>query len=55
MGWVDEAYRDTENLFGGGAGKMWVTGDLRLAQFQTHVPEAARVADGTRRGDDRGG
>jgi hypothetical protein len=37
MGWVDEAYRDTENLLGGGAGKMWVTGDLSLDQFQTLV------------------
>jgi hypothetical protein len=37
MGWVDEAYRDTENLLGGGAGNMWVTGDLTLAQFDTLV------------------
>jgi len=37
MGWVDEAYRDTGNLLGGGANKMWVTGDLTLDQFQTLV------------------
>ncbi len=39
MGWVDEAYRDTKNLLGGGAGKMWVTGDLTLAQFQTIIED----------------
>jgi hypothetical protein len=37
MGWVDEAYRDTENLLGGGANNMWVTGDLSLAQFDTII------------------
>ena len=37
MGWVDEAYRDSGNLLGGGAGNMWVTGDLTLEQFGTLV------------------
>ena len=47
MGWVDEAYRDTENLLGGGAGNMWVTGDLTLAQFDTLVAneEYPKLAD----------
>jgi hypothetical protein len=37
QGWSDEAYRDTQNLLGGGAGKMWVTGDLTQAQFNILV------------------
>jgi hypothetical protein len=40
QGWSDEAYRDTKNLLGGGAGKMWVTGDLTQAQFNTIVADA---------------
>jgi len=47
MGWVDEAYRDSDNLLGGGAGKMWVTGDLSLDQFGTLVNHAGypKLAD----------
>lgn len=37
MGWVDEAYRDTGNLLGGGVNSMQITGDLSLSQFQTLV------------------
>ncbi|MDH5279191.1 MAG: alkaline phosphatase family protein, partial [Actinomycetota bacterium] len=33
MGWVDEAYRDTGNLLGGGANQMWTTGELSYDQF----------------------
>lgn len=37
MGWVDEAYRDADNLLGKGAGEMHITGDLSLADFGTLV------------------
>jgi len=37
MGWVDEAYRDADNLLGKGAGAMHITGDLGLADFGTIV------------------
>ena len=37
MGWVDEAYRDAENLLGKGAGEMHITGDLSLANFGTLI------------------
>ena len=37
MGWVDEAYRDTENLLGGGAGAMWITGNFGLTEFGTLI------------------
>lgn len=37
MGWVDEAYRDAENLLGHGAGKMWITGNFGLAEFGTLI------------------
>ena len=37
MGWTDEAYRDTENLFGRGANAMHITGDLSLADFGTLI------------------
>ncbi|HWL91404.1 MAG TPA: hypothetical protein VNP90_08565, partial [Actinomycetota bacterium] len=37
MGWTDEAYRDTLNLFGRGAGAMHITGDLSLADFGTLI------------------
>ena len=37
MGWVDEAYRDTGDLLGGGLNSMQITGDLSLDQFQTLV------------------
>ena len=37
MGWVDEAYRDTDNLLGKGADPMHITGDLSLADFGTLI------------------
>ena len=37
MGWTDEAYRDTENLFHRGADAMHITGDLSLADFGTLI------------------
>lgn len=40
QGWSDEAYRDANNLLNGGAGAMWVTGDLTFAQFSTLVTAA---------------
>jgi hypothetical protein len=33
MGWTDEAYRDHNNVFGKGADKMHITGDLSLSDF----------------------
>ena len=35
MGYTDEAYRDTGNLFGKGVDAMHITGDLSLADFTT--------------------
>ena len=40
MGWVDEAYRDSANVFGKGADAMHITGDLSLADFGTLVTGA---------------
>jgi predicted AlkP superfamily pyrophosphatase or phosphodiesterase len=37
MGWVDEAYRDTGNLLGGGTNQMWTTGELGYGQFGTLI------------------
>ena len=37
MGWVDEAYRDADNLLGKGAGAMHITGDLSSADFGTLI------------------
>ena len=37
MGWVDEAYRDADNLLGKGAGAMHITGDLSRADFGTLI------------------
>src|SRR3954469_4364501 len=37
MGWVDEAFRDSGNVFGKGAGAMHITGDLSLTDFGTLV------------------
>ena len=37
MGWIDEAYRDTENLLRHRAGEMHITGDLSLANFGTLI------------------
>lgn len=33
MGWSDEVYRDVDNVLGGGAGAMWITGSLSRDQF----------------------
>jgi hypothetical protein len=35
MGYTDEAYRDTRDIFGKGADAMHITGDLSLADFAT--------------------
>jgi hypothetical protein len=35
MGYTDEAYRDTENIFGKGVDAMHITGDFSLADFAT--------------------
>jgi hypothetical protein len=40
MGWVDEAYRDSANVFGKGVDAMHITGDLSLADFGTLVTGA---------------
>ena len=40
MGWSDEAYRDTDNVLGGGANQIYVTGDLTQAQFNAIVAHA---------------
>jgi hypothetical protein len=47
MGWVDEAYRDSENLFGKGVDAMHITGDLSLADFGTLIGHAGypKLAD----------
>ena len=37
MGWTDEAYRDTDNLFARGTDAMHITGDLSLADFGTLI------------------
>jgi hypothetical protein len=37
MGWSDEAYRDADNVLGGGKDQMYVTGDLTQAQFNALV------------------
>ncbi|MEA2444732.1 MAG: hypothetical protein QOJ12_2024 [Thermoleophilales bacterium] len=40
MGWSDEVYRDTENVLGNGADKIYVTGDLTQSQFDLIVAHA---------------
>jgi hypothetical protein len=47
MGWVDEAFRDSGNVFGKGADAMHITGDLSLADFGTLVTGAGypKLAD----------
>ncbi len=37
MGWSDEALRDTNNVLGGGANGIYITGDLSYAQFQALI------------------
>ncbi len=37
MGWSDEAFRDTNNVLGGGANGIYITGDLSYAQFQALI------------------
>jgi arylsulfatase A-like enzyme len=39
MGWVDEAYRDSKNLLGGGANQMWITGELGYDQYGTLIQD----------------
>jgi hypothetical protein len=47
MGWVDEAFRDSGNVFGKGADAMHITGDLSLTDFNTLVNGAGylKLAD----------
>lgn len=47
MGWVDEAYRDTDNLLGKGQNAMWVTGEFKREQFDTLIKHAGypKLAD----------
>lgn len=40
MGWVDEAWRDTGNLLGGGPNAMHLTGSWGLAEFGTVINAA---------------
>jgi hypothetical protein len=37
QGWVDEGYRDVNNLLGKGANAIWETGSLTMEQFGTLV------------------
>jgi hypothetical protein len=37
MGWADEALRDTNNVLGGGANGIYITGDLSYAQFNALI------------------
>ena len=37
MGWADEAFRDTENVLGAGAGSMWTSGSLSRDQFNSLI------------------
>jgi len=37
MGWSDEALRDTNDVLGGGANGIYITGDLSYSQFQALV------------------
>src|SRR3954464_12757622 len=43
MGYTDEAYRDTKNVFGKGRDAMHITGDLSLADFATIEKNAGAV------------
>src|SRR3954470_3635253 len=43
MGYTDEAYRDTDNVFGKGRDAMHITGDLSLADFATIEKNAGAV------------
>jgi hypothetical protein len=47
MGWSDEAFRDTGNVLGGGAGGIYVTGDLGYANFVSLVTAGAYPKLGT--------
>ncbi|MBV8123573.1 MAG: alkaline phosphatase family protein [Paucibacter sp.] len=41
MGWVDEVYRDTDNVLGKGADAIWITGELKPGEFDALVTKAA--------------
>jgi hypothetical protein len=43
MGYTDEAYRDTANIFGKGADAMHITGDFSLADFGTVEKNAGQT------------
>jgi hypothetical protein len=44
MGWVDEAYRDVDNLLGKGAGAMHLTGSFSQADFDLLVAGSGDIA-----------
>ena len=37
MGWSDEVHRDVDNVLGGVAGAMWITGSLTRDQFNALI------------------
>lgn len=41
MGWVDEVYRDTDNVLGKGTDAIWITGELKASEFDALVTKAA--------------
>lgn len=47
MGWVDEVYRDVDNLLGGGQNAMWVTAEMGRKEFGTLITHAGypKLAD----------
>jgi hypothetical protein len=47
MGWSDEALRDTNNVLGGGANGIYVTGDLGYADFAKLIAAGAYPKLGT--------
>ena len=62
MGYTDEAYRDTTNVFGKGFDAMHITGDLSLADFATieknhgrTYPKLADYLPGTHPASSQGG
>jgi hypothetical protein len=37
MGWADEAFRDSDDVLGAGAGSMWISGSLTRDQFNALI------------------
>jgi hypothetical protein len=40
MGWSDEVYRDVDDVLGGGAGALWISGSLTRDQFNALIAHA---------------